>query len=159
MKRSSDQKFCLQNNSKDYKWSCTVYLTSFAVQLTSDLSYDCDNTHGLVWGIQRLITQFRIKFGAYKEKINTHSKVSWCWDVCKHLVKVSQMATCEGQHTAYHFCRGLCVICSHMLLQGHLCVAHPATVRTCESLRLLHRERFSPVVQVWRGSTWTWHLV
>lgn len=39
---------------------------------------------------------------------------------------------------------------SHVLLQGHLCVAHPATVGTGEGLRLLHREGLSPVVQVWR---------
>lgn len=51
----------------------------------------------------------------------------------------------------YHFCGGLCVLCSHVLLQGDLCVAHPAAVGTCEGLGLLHWERFATIVQVWRG--------
>lgn len=42
------------------------------------------------------------------------------------------------------------MICSHVLLQGHLCVTHPAAVGAGEGLRLLHREGLSPVVQVWR---------
>lgn len=48
----------------------------------------------------------------------------------------------------YHFRRGLGVLCSHVLLQGDLRVAHPATVGTREGLRLLHRESFSSIVQV-----------
>lgn len=48
----------------------------------------------------------------------------------------------------YHFCGGLRVLCSHMLLQGDLRVAHPATVRTRESLRLFHGEGFTSIVQV-----------
>lgn len=43
------------------------------------------------------------------------------------------------------------MLCSHMLLQGHLCVAHSATVGTCEGLGLLHREGFTTIVQVWEG--------
>lgn len=41
----------------------------------------------------------------------------------------------------------------HVLLQGHLCVAHPATVGAGEGLGLLHREGLTPVVQVW-GEKW-----
>lgn len=49
----------------------------------------------------------------------------------------------------HHFSGGFCVLCSHMLLQGDLCVAHPAAVGTGEGLRLFHRERLSAIVQVW----------
>lgn len=55
-----------------------------------------------------------------------------------------------GEAGTYHFCGGLGVVCSHVLLQGHLCVAHPAAVGAGEGLRLLHREGLPPVVQVWR---------
>lgn len=53
---------------------------------------------------------------------------------------------------AYHFCGGFCVLCSHVLLQGDLRVAHPATVRTCEGLGLLDREGFSTIVQICEGT-------
>lgn len=55
-----------------------------------------------------------------------------------------------GEAGTYHFRGGLGVVCSHVLLQGHLCVAHPAAVGTGEGLGLLHREGLPPVVQVWR---------
>lgn len=74
-----------------------------------------------------------------------------CMYSSKYLVKGSLMAVCDAPASTNHFCRSLCVLCSHVLLQGDLCVAHPATVRTRKSLGLLHRKRFSTVVQVWRG--------
>lgn len=73
------------------------------------------------------------------------------------------MESCEYDHAppgraggpwggtgTYHFCGGLGVVCGHVLLQGHLCVAHPAAVGAGEGLGLLHREGLAPVVQVCR---------
>lgn len=59
----------------------------------------------------------------------------------------------EATATTHHLCGGLRVLCSHVLLQGDFRVAHPATVWTCEGLGLLHRHRFSAVVQVWGGES------
>lgn len=66
---------------------------------------------------------------------------------------VLNRAVLVGGAGTHHFCGGLGVVRRHVLLQGHLCVAHPATVGAGEGLGLLHREGLTPVVQVW-GEKW-----
>lgn len=102
----------------------------------------------VMWGtLQHQFLLLNLEFILKCMRNNEH-KTKWVHvlEPVEHLFKLLP----PSNFPTYHFRGGLCVLCSHMLLQGHLCVAHPAAVRTCEGLGLLHWECFSPVVQVWR---------